>query len=103
MPRISCSAHSCVYNTDNCCSLTNVNVGGTGAKKACDTCCDSFVEMDKKAENNCADCACSFSEIDCAAKKCVYNKEGACSAATIQVSGVGAVDCNQTECDTFRK
>ena len=37
MPKISCTAHSCVYNTSNCCSLSDVKVGGSGAKKACDT------------------------------------------------------------------
>lgn len=103
MPKISCSAHSCVYNADSCCSLTNVDVGGSRAKKACETCCDSFVEADMGAQNSCAECACSFSEVDCAAKKCVYNHEGTCAATTIQVCGVGACRCDQTECETFKK
>ena len=103
MPKISCTAHSCVYNTSNCCSLSDVKVGGSGAKKACDTRCDSFMERTSGAQNSIATSACSFTDIDCAAKKCMYNKDGFCSASAVNVSGTGACCSDQTECETFHK
>lgn len=103
MPKISCTAHSCVYNTSNCCSLSDVKVGGSTAKKACDTRCDSFTERTPGAQNNTTATACSFTDIDCAAKKCMYNRDGFCGASAVSVSGTGASCSDQTECETFQK
>ena len=82
---------------------SDVKVGGSGAKKACDTRCDSFMERTSGAQNSTATSACSFTDIDCAAKKCMYNKDGFCSASAVNVSGTGACCSDQTECETFHK
>ena len=102
MTKISCSAHTCVHNTDSCCCLSNVQVGGREAKKSCDTCCDSFYER-KGEMTNVKESICSNSDIRCAAEKCIYNDNEFCTATQIDVAGMGACDCNQTECETFRK
>ena len=87
MPQISCSAHTCVHNAESKCCLQDVRVGGSDAKKACQTCCDSFREKTEGFANAaCASCACSDSHVD-----------------RINVEGVGACNCNDTECKTFKK
>ena len=39
---ISCNAETCTYNTNGCCTATEVHVGGAGAYSEAQTCCDTF-------------------------------------------------------------
>ena len=104
MPQISCSAHTCVHNSDSKCCLSDVRIGGSDAKRSCQTCCDSFREKTEGFTNAAnSSCACPDSHIDCAAQKCVFNVEGGCESDRIDVEGAGACDCRDTECATFRK
>ena len=102
MPKVYCSASTCVHNTDNCCCLFNVDIDGRGAKKAFDTECASFYERHDNQNCSC-ESSCGCSQISCEATKCVHNEDKSCIASQIDVSGVGASKCSQTECDTFCK
>ncbi|MBQ1210619.1 MAG: DUF1540 domain-containing protein [Clostridia bacterium] len=39
---ISCNAATCMYNSNGCCTATEVHVGGAGASAMSQTCCDTF-------------------------------------------------------------
>ncbi|PWM46337.1 MAG: hypothetical protein DBX47_02705 [Clostridiales bacterium] len=102
MPKVYCSATTCVHNSSNCCSLSNLDICGKGAKKAFDTECGSFYERRDDVGNTC-ESACGCADISCEATKCVHNENKNCNASQIDVSGVGANKCSQTECDTYCK
>ena len=44
MTQLDCSVTSCLYNQDHYCAKEDITVGGSNAKKASDTCCESFKE-----------------------------------------------------------
>ena len=44
MPELKCTVQTCAHNQDYYCKLDKIVVGGDSAKKAADTCCDSFTE-----------------------------------------------------------
>lgn len=102
MPRLDCTVSNCRYNQDYGCIRNNISVGGAGADKTSETCCDSFVEKRGDSFTN------SFSEpslntnIRCEAKKCVHNDDCSCRADRIGVEGSNACRCEQTDCGTFR-
>ena len=44
MPELKCTVQTCLHNQNYYCDLDNIKVGGSSAKHAQDTCCDSFEE-----------------------------------------------------------
>ena len=44
MPELRCTVQTCLHNKDYYCDLDKIEVGGSSAKYAADTCCDSFQE-----------------------------------------------------------
>ena len=105
MSEISCTAHTCAYNSDSYCVLNAVRVSGQKAKKSCDTACESFYLRNPGAVNACcpemhlpAD-----NSIECNAEKCMYNQSGRCKAAAVDINGIGADVSSRTECGTFVK
>lgn len=102
MPELKCTVQTCVHNQDYYCNLNQIVVGGSDAKKAADTCCDSFEERREGASMNQMGSASATSTIDCKATECLYNKDCACHAGKISVEGGDACCQEQTECATFK-
>ena len=44
MPELRCTVQTCRHNRDYYCDLDKIEVGGSRAKHAQETCCDSFQE-----------------------------------------------------------
>ena len=42
MPELKCTVQTCLHNQNYYCDLDSIKVGGSSAKHAHDTCCDSF-------------------------------------------------------------
>lgn len=100
MTNLSCNAATCCHNSDNCCCLSDIDVKGSNACKCDETCCGSFDNNKGGAKNSAASPKLNL-EIKCAAKNCVYNKDSACHADHVDISGITAVNEGDTVCATF--
>ena len=102
MPELKCTVQTCLHNQNYQCDLDSIKVGGSSAKHAQDTCCDSFEERkDGNSYSNTMKEASPKSEIDCKATECMYNEQCHCHAGKISVEGGNASRCQETECATF--
>lgn len=104
MPELSCTVQTCVHNYQYLCELDKIQVGGSSAKDAQETCCDSFEERREGSYSNKTDSMKSVSDcsdVDCQAKACRYNEECKCHAGKISVEGGDACHSSGTECATF--
>ena len=104
MPELSCTVQTCVHNYQYLCELDKIQVGGSSAKDAQETCCDSFEERREGSYSNKTDSMKSVSDcsdVDCKAKDCRYNEECKCHAGKISVEGGDACHSSGTECATF--
>lgn len=106
MPELKCTVQTCVHNKDFYCALDKIQVGGSAAKNAEETCCDSFQERSGAAQNAYANSAgqtaSACSSVECQAKQCKYNDSCQCHAGKISVEGSNACQCGQTQCATFK-
>lgn len=103
MPELKCTVQTCLHNKNFYCDLDGIVVGGNQAKRAEETCCDSFEERKGYSYGNIAGEASATSNIDCKATECQYNENCICHAGKISVEGSNACQCEQTECATFSK
>lgn len=103
MPELKCTVQTCLHNKNFYCDLDGIVVGGNKAKKAAETCCDSFEERKGDNYSNVTGKASATSNIDCKATECQYNENCNCHAGKISVEGSNACQCEQTECATFKK
>lgn len=88
MPELKCTVQTCLHNQNYYCDLDSIKVGGSSAKHAQDTCCDSFEERkDGNSYSNTMKEASPKSEIDCKATECMYNEQCHCHAGKISVEG----------------
>ena len=78
MTQLDCSVTSCLYNQDHYCAKEDITVGGSNAKKASDTCCESFKERSGAPSNS----------------KCCADSVGI-------GGGADACQCQDTECGDF--
>lgn len=102
MPELKCTVQTCLHNKSFYCDLDKIMVGGEQAKKAAETCCDSFEERKGDTYSNITqNHASATSSIDCKAQECQYNDNCVCHAGKISVEGSQACQCEQTECATF--
>lgn len=103
MTILNCSASNCIYYKDHLCSKGTIEVSGTEAHRADETCCESFREKGTGSVTNSAQehCGCEKIKIDCKAKECTYNEHCRCTAASIDISGHNANTCQDTQCSTF--
>lgn len=101
MPQLKCTVQTCVHNKQFLCDLDAIEVGGSQAKTAGETCCDSFQERKDGSYSNVTGTASELSNIDCKATDCKYNEKCECHAGKISVEGSNACDCRGTECATF--
>ena len=102
MPELKCTVQTCAHNQNYYCNLDKITVGGDSAKRAAETCCDSFEERREGSYSNRMKEASANCGIDCKAKECMYNEDCVCHAGKISVEGGNACCCEQTECATFR-
>ena len=102
MAELRCTVQTCQHNKNFYCDLDAIQVGGSSAKKAEETCCDSFVERKGDTYSSVTGNASATSKIDCKATECMYNNECKCHAGKISVEGSNACHCEQTECATFK-
>ena len=101
MPELRCTVQTCTHNNNFYCDLDGIVVGGNSAKRAEETCCDSFEERKGDSYSNVTGEASATSTIDCKATDCTYNDNCKCHAGKISVEGSNACRCGQTECATF--
>ena len=101
MPELKCTVQTCVHNKQYYCDLDHIQVGGEHAKRADETCCDSFAERTGDTYSNGTGQASSTSDIRCEATECRYNQSCKCHAGKISVEGGDACQCKETECATF--
>ena len=103
MSYLRCDAHACGNNCRELCLLDQVQVDGRYAGERKDTRCESFTlrgaDYSNVIQRNSAPRP--ETEISCGAATCVYNRDGRCSAPSVDISGLGASDRAQTECSTF--
>ena len=101
MPELKCTVQTCVHNKQYYCDLDHIQVGGEHAKRADETCCDSFEERTGDTYSNVNGQASATSNIRCEATECRYNQSCKCHAGKISVEGGDACQCKETECATF--
>lgn len=101
MPMLRCSAITCLYNEQECCSKGDIMVSGEQAHRADETNCESFVERKNGSVFNSAGCGCDKINIQCKAHGCVYNDSEKCEAAQVNIAGSNASVCQDTKCGTF--
>ncbi len=103
MPALVCSAKNCRYNDSMYCCKGDIDVGGAQAVVCQDTCCESFHERTQDEMKD--SCGCGHKErnidIRCEATKCEYNDSCVCRADHVDIAGVSACRCDETECVTF--
>ena len=80
MPDLRCTVQTCTHNQNYYCNLDSIVVGGNSAKKADETSCDSFEE--RKGGNSYSN---AYSDM-----------------AGKEASAKSDVDCQETECATFK-
>ena len=101
MPLLSCTARTCVYNSDEYCSKGDIQVTGGNASVVDETACASFKEQNGMA--NSTGCGQDEIKVDCSAVTCIYNKNKDCHAGAIDINGSKACTSSETCCGTFRK
>lgn len=103
LTELKCNVQTCLHNKNFYCDREGIVVGGSTARRAEETCCDSFEER-KESMMNAAEVtgsASPTSKIDCKATDCMYNHKCECHAGKINVGGSHACKCGETECGTF--
>lgn len=102
MPKLRCTAQSCIHNSSECCCRGEIDVAGTGAEHSEDTCCGNFYEDIGNARNAVSQEPTEFMEVGCEAQNCMHNVACKCQADYIDVSGYGAQHCGETCCSSFK-
>ncbi len=103
MAELKCGVENCSYNQEKYCCKGDIMVGGRHADCSGDTCCESFAEKREGAYVSSLEHPCRTISIDCEAVKCVYNSNYKCHAEHVDITGLGADNCEATECGTFRE
>lgn len=104
MTNLECNVSDCANNTSGYCCRPNIGVAGRDAKECEQTCCSSFENKQRSANNSMRyDMPNRSLDIDCGAMNCTYNADGKCSADVIRVDGDGGPTSlkTQTQCATF--
>jgi hypothetical protein len=110
MSNISCSASNCAYNKNNTCSKLKVEIEGMFSRSRLGTFCQSFstpkeiqlsgIDFESKIQNEKTE---SYNIIvSCTSNKCLYYKDGFCSAEIIEVGMPEARFRSETQCDSFK-
>lgn len=117
MGKLGCSAMNCVNNVSGLCSANVILIKGHNASTSSGTECSTFAEKSFRNAvtsvantNYVGEVKQMFSDnseilmspdVQCEARKCLYNKRGLCSADNLVVFGPGAINAYGTVCETF--
>ncbi len=103
MTKINCSVTNCSHNKAEVCYSNIVNINGGAAKESCCTCCGNFLDIKNYSNltNNTNSCG-SCDTLICTVKSCTYNRNHACTAQDISVSGHDVNVYTETNCSTFK-
>lgn len=101
MPALVCSAQNCIYNNAMYCSRGDIKIGGETATESRETLCESFQERKRDNARSSMGTPSMETDIKCEACHCRYNQECVCHADHVDISGVAARRCGETECVTF--
>lgn len=102
MPKLRCSAESCLHNNSQYCCRGEIQVAGQSAGTSDDTCCANYYEDLGNTRNAVEQSPTPDMDVQCEAQNCTYNNAYKCYANAIDVSGYGASKCDETCCSTFR-
>jgi len=108
MPELKCKATNCVYNLDNLCAKSVINVGDIEAVTSNETFCLSFVKRVKMTLEDLKTEFAAFidptpkTEINCLSINCLYNDNYVCKAKRVLVSREQAKVSHETNCETFK-
>ena len=105
MAELKCQVENCTYNKERLCSKGDIMVSGKHAHKTDDTCCESFIQEREGHESYTSSLShpSKVISIDCEAVKCMYNSNYKCVADHVDIRGLGACDCKETSCATFKE
>ena len=103
MTKINCNVTNCSHNKSSVCYSNIVNIKGGQAKEARHTACGNFLDMKDYSNltnntNACGPC----DSLVCSVQSCVYNKNQACTAESINVDGHNVVVYTEANCSTFK-
>ncbi|MEE0596585.1 MAG: DUF1540 domain-containing protein [Agathobacter sp.] len=101
MTKLDCNVVNCSYNEDNCCRREDIHVEGMKAKMPSETSCGSFAARGCGCATNKMGEPEKDTNVACDATECKFNREKACSASHIGISGGHADSCKETECGSF--
>lgn len=107
MNKLKCKVDTCRYNQNELCMLSKIQVDGPAAMESRETCCISYAEKTKNAQNSASMSSSNATEstdIHCSAEHCAYNESKKCHADCVCV-GCCCSDpsvVSETECTTFR-
>ena len=102
MTDLTCSAETCVHNSDRYCCKGTILVDGADAKTPGETSCASFDERVQGCCKNKYETPSRALDVDCEAVSCVFNKERKCTAEEISIAGHGAKNADGKECASYR-
>ena len=100
MTRLRCSARNCMYNDDQLCSRSDIEIGGQDASRPNETRCESFKERSGSMTNSVGQ-ASEDTDVKCHATNCDFNENCKCHAEEIGIAGSNACTCGETECASF--
>lgn len=117
MVRLNCMARRCVNNEGGLCGTEYILIEGDKAQETKETYCSNFRENNVISQlealgntNYIGEIAQMISEdteikmspmISCHANKCFFNIDGKCEASDISITGSGAMNKEDTCCETF--
>ncbi|MEG2288600.1 MAG: DUF1540 domain-containing protein [Clostridium sp.] len=100
MVLLECSVQNCVNNNRNHCCLNEITVSGATTYQSENTNCENFINKSKALTNSISE-GNPYTNINCRAKHCIYNKDFKCNADSIIVSGYTSETSEDTQCSNF--
>lgn len=100
MPQLGCNVETCYYNKQNQCCKSAIDISGQAATSSSATCCNSYYEKSEGVTNLDQSPNANL-YVACHAHKCVHNQDCHCEADSIDISGIKASNCEETECSSF--
>ncbi len=101
MVLLQCSVHNCVHNNSNYCNLNQITIGGSNTYQPDGTNCENFINK-SSALTNSISINTPYSNVNCNAEQCIYNKKLKCTANSIDISGYTSSTSEETSCATFQ-
>lgn len=102
MTKVKCDVIHCSSNERHFCCRPDIKVDGCDACRSDETFCASYTSIPQGVTDDVGyKHPNEEMPVRCDAVQCIYNADGRCDAAVINVSGHRAHDKRQTACATF--